>query len=249
MTKQIRIDRLLEWAYVEELPKLQKEAGRFDCGFSKGGFWDRFAELGTMIDAQTNDYGVVPDIGFDGAPHPDAIAVHDAVGQLAGNSCPAHLLADDWPQEVRDLIDWSISVDSVRSLVITAAILRRPPQWVAAPAPRRSMVMKDGRPAWFLREVHVCQWTGKQSTIDREGYNSKSGRPFAGAVRKYELDKSARLILNDRADWFFWREALSELVQCLNGTLKEHIALEFDHFSKKNTQSSPHLLACGTNLT
>ncbi|MEO1110559.1 MAG: hypothetical protein AAFX90_21860, partial [Pseudomonadota bacterium] len=69
MKKQIDIEKLLKWAYCEELPK----GGAHGGGAVSYSSWCAvagLAELGTLID--DNSYGVVPDLTSSGEPDPDA---------------------------------------------------------------------------------------------------------------------------------------------------------------------------------
>ena len=223
MKRKLNIQTLLQWAYVEELPKSSQSGGGAFSPFASGGFWDRFAELGTMIDAQVNDYGVVPDFNSEIEPHPDALIIARCVNARRIVTMPAVLLCQDWPDDVRALVDWEIGLINVSAVVIASAILRRGPTWEVGEVPRRSMVMKNGQPAWFLHSVHVDRLTKKQTPLVRDGYNPKTGRPFAGAVRKYQLDKTAKMILHDRAEYYFWVVALEELRLELSGQLTDFV--------------------------
>lgn len=216
----VTIQKLLEWAYNDELPKMVAE-GSDAIGTYGGGFWDRFAELGTLVDAGVNGFGVVPDFGINGTPHNDAIKVAEAVSATPSHSIHASLLCPDWPEDHRALVDWEVEGINTASILISCAILRRAPDW-QGDLPKRSMVLRSGRPAWFLRSVETCRLTGKQTIIDKDGFNPKSGRPFAGAVRKYQLDDTAKAVLHSRAIYYFWVSALSDLRLLLSESLENH---------------------------
>ena len=74
--KPIDIERLLTWAYREELPKLQF------LGAGLSGRWSNFALLGTKVQQGGGGtyYGSL-DVG---PPHEDAAVVHEAVTALDG---------------------------------------------------------------------------------------------------------------------------------------------------------------------
>lgn len=90
--KQVDIEKLLQWAYRDELPKAQ--AGRdgvmVPACLGTGGdpVWRRgreMAELGTLVDhTALNRFGVVADRHAEGEPHADAIAIAAAVVAYAG---------------------------------------------------------------------------------------------------------------------------------------------------------------------
>ena len=71
MKRQVDIERLLSWAFLDELPKGGSEA------WSP---WDRIATLGTRIDDQFGALSRLPPIFGD--PHPDALIVARYVGKL-----------------------------------------------------------------------------------------------------------------------------------------------------------------------
>ena len=93
--KSLPIDRLVAWAYREELPK----AVPAPVMPAMGGGWDavaRWAEELSLAGRDPNAFGVVADplaARLQGAPHADALAVHEAVQRL---DAYAVQLPEDW---------------------------------------------------------------------------------------------------------------------------------------------------------
>lgn len=85
--RAIDIEALVRWAYRDELPKAASVAGEgLAFGFRSGwGGVERYGELLAVVQEPDirNRYGLVPDFTATGEPHPDAVAVHEAVEALA----------------------------------------------------------------------------------------------------------------------------------------------------------------------
>ena len=68
--KTLTVEKLLQWAYRQELPKAIEFVGGM-AAIAAGRRMDEMAELGTLIDRSPNAWGVVP-VYDEGEPHPDA---------------------------------------------------------------------------------------------------------------------------------------------------------------------------------
>jgi hypothetical protein len=90
------VEAALRWAFRDELPKAANEGGHDPLRWNSG-MVENYAQLLTSIDL--NKYGCVPDLSAMSPPHPDAIALGEAVRALDKLAIG---LPDDW-DPVRDL--------------------------------------------------------------------------------------------------------------------------------------------------
>lgn len=111
------------------------------------------------------------------------------------------------------------------ALVTTSAILDRGPDWTAD-FPGIEIVSANGRPRWFVMK-RAKDALGRAYDYEADGYNKKSGRPVAGAYRKYALKGFIRSAALSRLDWQLWQDALSALADDLDGRLSAHRLLPF----------------------
>lgn len=235
--KTIGIEALLVWAFTRELCK-----GGADSGGSGGARWAQvwghmreMAELGIVIDRSPNAFGVIPDIGDEGGPHPDALLVGEAVRALAARAftVPDMPLFNEFP-DPHGLI--AMEVDGVRrelrqrgnaanarhvmTIVIGAAVLGRGPDGACEP-PRYRMVEKYGKPAWFVAR-RMRGISGEVHAYEDEGFDAAKGRPKRGAYRKWQLCEPLRGPAMARIDLLWWREALGRIGADLDGRLSAH---------------------------
>src|SRR6266700_7331642 len=137
--KFVDIEKLLQWAYRDELPK--------GTGSSGSGFFapNGFAQLGVMVD--TSYRGGLP--AAMGECHPDAKRIEAAVARLPRNhaidwSASRHALLGDWAA-IAERDPLSVASYSARALVTMHAAMGTRPQWrmddlrlVRRPQPRSS---------------------------------------------------------------------------------------------------------------
>lgn len=235
--KRISIEDLLIWAFTAELPKVGARTVSVP-GFTPSDAMAQMIELGTSIDKSPNDYGVIGGYVFEGDPHPDAIIVGDAVRQLVQregydidmgwNPFPEWndehgLIALEVARVARSETGRGGRVNGqhVVNLVTTAAILKRGPDW-KADEPKTAMVLKSGRPAWFVKRVKRDDRTGRSEEMEDEGFDVKRQRPKKNAYRKYRLTTSIRAAIIDRLEWQLWQDALATLADSLTGKLRDH---------------------------
>lgn len=239
--KPIDIEALLKWAYCEELPKaVERQGGPLALAIGRG--WakvESYLQLLTVIDV--NRYGVVPDVGQDGEPHPDAVEVYLAV-------CALEALDLDLPdaaewQAYDDLGDLGpeglasaskalasmVMIDAdgrrrlkrtPRRLVEKHAILGGHPDWECE-QPERRFVKERGKDKWF-RTIMVDQADGTKREVEVEGYDQGRQRPFVDAYRKMELSPDPTEALVYRAEYEVWRAALDVLIEDLADVLTAH---------------------------
>ncbi|WP_029065612.1 hypothetical protein [Labrenzia sp. DG1229] len=238
MKKRINIEKLLKWAYCEELPK--GEASGRDGPFSSWDAVTSIGELGAWIDE--NRYGVVPDLMSAGEPDPDAITVHATVATL--DSCTFDL-PDDWnpmPELLQfdDLATLALSA-AKKKLFLTQSngrmSWRRPPSQLirqhailgGAPdgygdVPEREPLRgPNGGELWFrMRKQVIDTLDGKGREFSYEaddGWDLKRKVPKRGAYRKFHLVPDPVNALVARQEYVLWLECLNALAVRLTRTL------------------------------
>lgn len=238
--RTIGIEAFLAWAYREELPKAEAGAGGLGMAAFGAGGWDAVSRQGelmaeTVSDGRVNGYGVLPMIGWEGAPpHADALALHRHVAELGKLELD---LPDGWsplqglglsPEEERDAIAralpriateqgerWRLRFKPAE-LVRRYAILGGCPPWEAQ-VPKARYVELHGKPLWF-RTIMVEGAFGRLYEREVDGFNPRSRRPYPGAYRKTVLDPDPAGAVVERAEYEVWHSALALLVEELNGS-------------------------------
>ena len=199
--KAVEIEKLLQWAYRDELPKRSDTAA---IGISP---MFRLADLGTRVDDWSVDPGFPAALG---APHPDALLIDAAVNRLPE-------LGLDWNRSrshvIPDLLHWVGPDDPILS-----AMTFQPAGLLALHA-RMAM-----RPVWDLGPVQVLRVMGKNGKpvvqyLDDFGElvdGRTSGRHYGpGARCPLRLDPPAHEIAYARAEYLVWRDALEQVRQRL----------------------------------
>lgn len=246
--RKIGIEELLNWAFVQELPK----QGAFEAmgpGFSQAwSLMQDVAALGTTVDTSPkgygaiNQFGVVTDFVYLGFPHADAVKVGEAVKAFDGQV--GLDIGQDWNpfsnwQDEHGLIAAEVAsvIEAVKarpelsngrhvvSLVTTCAVLGRGPDW-HADEPEAEIVGAQGKPLWFVQEK-VRTATNRVVTQEVDGRDARTRRPKPGAYRKYRLDRSLRGSALSRLDWQLWQSALVSLRNDLAGRLEAFDLLPF----------------------
>lgn len=239
--KTVTIEELLTWAFVHELPKGGGVDGLDNANSAwrmlQASSWGKitsFAELMTLIDHQGGDrsnYFIEQ-----GEPHDDALAVGNAVADLArfDVAVPKGWAAlGDWPDtdglatdavaraiERYMLRPWPRRAAGIVSLVVGTAILGRVPDCQAEPSKVR-MVERGGKPAWFVMK-RVTDELGQSYDIEVDGFNRRSGRPARGAYRKFELSADPTGDILGRLDYQIWVAALRHIERALSRRLVSH---------------------------
>ncbi|WP_412474726.1 hypothetical protein ACK83U_00840 [Rhizobium sp. WW22] len=244
MKKMIGIEALLTWAFVEELPKV--ESGSVGPSVAPS-VWQMMFDvitLGTNIDKSPNGYGVVGNFVNIGDPHPDALIVGNAVRALADRN-GYEVMSGWWPFPewddphgvIRAEVD-RIAAEQVYerggrlngrhivTLVTSAAILKRGPDWTAE-APKVVTVKLNGKDdAWFVKRTAKDAF-GRPIEYEDSGFDYRKRRPKKGAYRKYRLAQPIRAAVISRLEWQLWQSALEALHDSLSGTLSAHDLLPF----------------------
>lgn len=226
MKKRIDVEKLLQWALREELPK-----GRATTTTP----WElvmRFGMLGVRVDTSgpADGFGFVP-----GAPHEDAVTICAAVRALDAS---ARMASED---DARNLFCGALSglgehvlsslmvaTFDLRSIVISHAVMAKRPPWqfdLPTPLPM-SIEYRDALGA--VRErllVHGLDQDG--CLVEVMPGRTKKARGV------YDLDQLPRSPLNwsdpaplhvghSRAEYIAWHHALSTLAASLSGMLVDH---------------------------
>ncbi|MBR2117684.1 MAG: hypothetical protein IJ935_03225 [Afipia sp.] len=226
MKKRIDIEKLLQWAMREELPKGKPvTASAWDVVMSYG-------QLGARIQTSGHGYdgfGFVP-----GAPHEDAVIVADAVGKISDEARFED--ADNVGKLFGDLV--AIAEDAIasllkaqfnpRAMIISKAIGGARPPWdFECPTPRQmKATFRDSIGA--LRDRPVVYGTDAQGdtvmlmpnrgrAVARDGLYDFRMSPRS----PLHWDPSVLHIGHARAEYFAWHCALVTLANDLAGKLKE----------------------------
>lgn len=233
MKKRIDIEKLLKWAYCEELPKAFPD--KWGQGMGARSAWqsmETYAQLLTRVDE--NRYGVVPILSeLEGEPHADALKVHAAVRSLGiAEIC----LPDGWhpmPEIAKYEAECKVALQAAffgikmvrpAELVQKHAILGGCPDWRGEAPEIISIKNRNGQDIWFRMTV--------QQGTDADGYpveyrhESEDGwcrvqkAPKRGAYRKFRFDPDPVPSMISRGEYVIWRSCLIELVEKLQENME-----------------------------
>lgn len=227
MKRKITIEKLLEWAFREELCKVGAGGGFSLVSASAWDLVSGMAELGTLIDRSPNGYGVIPGFHADGEPHPDALLVGDAVrglreigfeipkgwNPLSEFDDPHGLIAAEVERVAgRERIKGDrLTGRHMAALVTGAAILGRGPDWSIADDPGFRRVLIAGEPAWYIKRRQKDALGRFYEIETADGLDKRSRRPKKGAYRKFELKRPMGNEILSRLEWQIWQDALDFL--------------------------------------
>ena len=235
LNRIMTIEAALKWAYRDELVKTPSD-GRLGV-FAPPSIWssvERYGELGTIIDAARNRYGMVPDVSGEGEPHPFAVMIHEAVEALSQES----VLPEGW-NPLEDIEPWPevpglIAKGLARVIRTdgTKGLIERPAEMIRrcvilgaydtyAGEVERRVVTEQGREKWF-RETTISvgeQESARPYVIEVDGYNHKAKRPYDDAYRRYVIEPDLAGVVEDRARYEIWRSALDVLAEECDGLI------------------------------
>lgn len=227
MKKKIDIEKLLQWAMRDELPKGQAVAASP---------WDliiQFASLGVRVQTsgyQGDGFGFTP-----GAPHEDALVIADALASLGGarfnDAAEVAPLFGDLVGIAGDAIK-SIMVASFdqRSIVISNATMGTRPKWKFEHPTAYQMFTQERNARGELRStplVHGLDADGVAIAIKKNRGGKQVAKHGVYDVRmspRSPLDWQcpAPLHIGEcRAEYVAWHVALVSLAADLVGKLKE----------------------------
>jgi hypothetical protein len=225
MKKSVDIEKLLQWAIREELPKGKAASAEP---------WEilrRFGELGGII---VDGGGPRDNLGFvPGEPHPDALAIARTVNWIERDGrvsladlASVHSLLGDYAA-LDHLAVKAIMAAHFNSaaLVITCAIQARRPQWdVGTPTPRAVMRETTGRPAALVYgtdadgEVTILR-RNKGSSATRYGAYDIRFRPYCPLAWE---TPTIGVLAEARAEFVVWHRALTAIARDLAGQLQDY---------------------------
>ena len=228
MKQQRDIEKLVQWAMREELPK-----GRA-VSTSAWELLTRYGQLGTRVDGGgwRDDLGYVP-----GDPHPDAILIADAIRAMNTEARFADRLDvvelfGDIAAIAGDAVDaLARATFNPQALVISHAVQSTRPKWeFCTPSPRREVVAMRDTMGRAIDRPRVLGVDVDGDIVDLKP-NGKRGR---AAMRDgvYDLAMAPRSpltwcdpapisIAEARAEYLCWFDALAGLHHALLGALDD----------------------------
>lgn len=235
--KKITVQKLLNWAFVHELPK----GGGADGIYSPRSAWglmEQVGSLGVHIDLNRGRQDL-PACFEQGEPHPDALIVGQAVRKimdfdfaldnLSFEMLPLHR----WNEQARTLAEPIFDSMIVRlkncskqergcsviALVVSCAVLEKEPEH-SLPLPKLATICRGGSPCWFIKQKRVDSF-GRETEVEVDGFNYKSRRPWRGAYLKHLLNPSPEGNFENWVNYQLWKKSLKFLYHELNGKLSD----------------------------
>lgn len=104
---------------------------------------------------------------------------------------------------------------SVPDLIQVRAVLGGTPPWETPLPQKKAQRHPNGQPRWFMRV----------GGVDVDGYDHKAHRPFQSAFQKFYYDPDLAGIVEARAEYWLWHEALTQLAALLRPMLDAHTIL------------------------
>jgi hypothetical protein len=235
--RAMTIEALRQWTF-EELLKRQHDNSGFSEGLPARG-WDSISAAGDLMASigdgrrRAQRYAEL----WKGGPHPDAIAVENAVKALADlrpilHDDPSLLLAD-MPKEVQAEAEEALKSYRVNivALVTSNVVLKRRPGWRIDDIPRKKPICLSptgGHPTWF-RLVKTIGTFGEAHFAEEQcAIDPVSRRPPPGSYRKYRWSPSVSSVIDGRADWMVWIAALDMVSESVAENLTDHRVRELD---------------------
>lgn len=221
--KTVTIEELLSWAFVHELTK----GGGIEGIANGNSAWRMISELGTRV--STGAFGGGENYFIEqGEPHADAVEVGMAVADLRHCAIVVPVGWNPLPDWTGDEVFARLTAEAIATacarlsarpaavqaghlvaLVVGTAVLGREPDWQAEP-PKVRMVEHAGQPAWFVRREQLDS-LGRPITVEVDGRNPRTRKPFAGAYRKFEFSADPAGDILGRLDHQLWVAALMRL--------------------------------------
>ncbi len=231
-----RIEDLLRWAFVLELPKARAVGLPGSAVASSWGMIDRVAELGVVIDAGSGPIAG-PD---DDMPHPDAVIVAEAVAALDEaivTEGDEHDPMAGWPDfgaagEAAVARAWDLATrfddgrrvlrSSLATLVRSAAILGVWPDWRCEMPDLVDECDRSGKARWWVKTRQAVRWDKAGEPIawveaEIDGYDKVRHRARPGAYRRQILTPDPAGALERRIRYGLVHAALRHLAERLDG--------------------------------
>lgn len=236
--KKLPIEKVLEWAYREELSREVPDLGAVIAASAPGvahacgpmaGWLENPSEA---IDAPMNRWGVVgvKDL-FGRGPHPDAVKVGQTVQALAGEvlNLPGVVslegrCKDLWVEAWQAA--WQRMPARLEEMLVRWAVARPPLDFDLGDVREVPERYDNGKDKWFrLREREAISARGqKMGGVERvevlvNVQREPGKRPRPDCYRKFRLEPSPVSALEDRLKYAAWRAAMDVLYYDLVGQL------------------------------
>ncbi|TGQ69529.1 hypothetical protein EN829_014970 [Mesorhizobium sp. M00.F.Ca.ET.186.01.1.1] len=248
------VESVIAWAWREELPKVPRRMDgpmQMAGGWDKAG---RFAEMLSLVDAfGVNQYGAVPDFSADSWPCEDAQVIGDAVMALDGYALElpedwrpapeldrfgglgAKAVSEAWRRMTHEDGQGRVMLRLKPSeLVIRRAVMG----WDADGMKLEDVsqgfeVYGNGQEKWFVAKT-VDTIVGANpdgsdrtvpQTVELNGWNSKSRRPYPDAYRKPLLDPDPVDAIIARAEHEIWLSALAMVFEDVAHRMQDVVML------------------------
>ncbi len=202
--KQVDIEKLLQWAFREELPKgLPVSASAWSA-------LDRYCSLGCKIQEDYVGMGMRSSLGVvAGETHPDAKVIGYAVKELQ----PADI---DWEESKAALVPdmmllaaWSPWLERIATgvLIVSNAVMGSRPAWDIGRPELKKIIAANGKPVV-------------------NGEVRRAGEYTLGAYCPIQyVDPTPAEVAAARAEYAVWHAAMCRLAAGLHDKLAEHEAL------------------------
>lgn len=239
---RMTIEKALEWAYREELPKAEPDWGAIGLSQAPGmanasGPMAAFGENPSeAIDARMNCWGVVAvKTLFGSGPHPDAVQIGLAVDALcaeavtmASVSLPESrgLEGDLW----RDAYARAAErlPRRLKDIIIRRALTRDAGHWQGEPVQVVPVRDQFGNARWFrmVEREAVTRRGQKMGAMERvemivDIKREPRRRPRPDCYQKFRLEPDPVWMIEARAVYAAWRAALDVLFEDLEGRLEK----------------------------
>lgn len=239
---RMTIEKALEWAYREELPKAEPDWGAIglsqapvmaNASGPMAAFGDNPSEA---LDARMNGWGVVAiKTLFGQGPHDDAIRIGDAVEWLCaeavtlasiGRPMPDGTVAGDlWADAYARAAERLPS--RLKDIIIRRALTRDAGHWADEPVEVVPVRDQFGHARWYrmVEREAVTRRGQKMGVMERvemivDIKREPRRRPRPDCYQKFRLEPDPVWMIEARAVYAAWRAALDVLFEELDGGLE-----------------------------
>ena len=206
LKKPVPIDRLLQWAYRDELPKGYRPDDRYGVTPAISPMF-RFANLGGPVDNWSREPGFPLAMGTE--PHPDALSLHNAVMGVDDTAIA-------FPDQAHSLLGELAAFLTPEETPAVAAMRAHTAGLVTLHA------RMGNRPIWQVDYSFTREVGRDRNAPIRKGKARKHLKATQGELR---ILPRACEILCARFEYCAWHAALSEIAAALSGSLRDHVPL------------------------
>jgi hypothetical protein len=202
--RPVPIDRLLQWAYRDELPKGYRGDERLAIEPPKISPMFKYAQHGGRVDNWSREPGFPLAMGTE--PHPDAIAIHNAVMDLEDE------VRISWPAASPVLLgelERLITPEDVQEL----HKIKEQPQGLVTLHARMG-----NRPPWHI-DYSVTKIIGKERNSPLRKGRARRSKNLLGEL---VLSPPAHVIAQARFEYLAWHRSICRVASMLEDVLIEH---------------------------